>query len=89
LTCQRHIGKSDKPITDKIRIVLIEKDENIRSSLVLFLDENNRCCCVASFSNPEEAMQQIPLLQPDVVLSLSGQFFFFLGRIQKLFLMIV
>ncbi len=51
-----------------ITVCIVEDRENIREALKILVGEQNDCTCIADFANGEEAVKQIPELQPDVVL---------------------
>jgi DNA-binding NarL/FixJ family response regulator len=52
----------------RIRVALVEDDPDVRSGLQLLIDSSNCCVCVAALGSAESALDQIPTLQPDVVL---------------------
>jgi two-component system, NarL family, response regulator LiaR len=51
-----------------ITICIVEDRKDIRESLKILVSEPADCACIADFSNGEDALKQIPELQPDVVL---------------------
>ena len=51
-----------------ITVCIVEDRKDIRESLKILIDESKDSACIAEFSNGEEAVKQIPELQPDVVL---------------------
>lgn len=54
----------DKPIN----VAVVEDDEPIRQSLTLILDDSPGYRCTDSFSNAEDAIQELPSNPPNVVL---------------------
>ena len=51
-----------------ITVCIVEDRKDIRESLKILINESKDSACIAEFSNGEEAVKQIPELQPDVVL---------------------
>lgn len=62
----------DEPIRKfsnlNIRIVVVEQVDSIRDELVHFLNDQHQSKCTVSFRSAEEALDQLPLLRPDVVI---------------------
>jgi DNA-binding NarL/FixJ family response regulator len=54
--------------TPAIRIALVEDDPQVRAGLAAWVSNSSNCVCVAALASGEEALAQLPLLQPDVVL---------------------
>ena len=52
----------------KSRIVLVENHPVMRDTCRLLIDSNNHVEVCAAFATAEEALQQMPLLKPDLVL---------------------
>ncbi len=51
-----------------ITVCIVEDRKDIRESLKILINEPDDCACIADFSTGEDALKQIPELQPDVVL---------------------
>ncbi len=51
-----------------IAISIVEDDPKVRSILARLVDGKSGICCVSQHGNAEEALEEIPKLQPDVVL---------------------
>ena len=51
-----------------IKVVIVEDEERIRSNLALLLEETPGIICVGTCSSGEAALQELPTLQPHVVL---------------------
>lgn len=54
--------------TDPLKIVIVEDDTIVREGLRMLIQGSPGFSCLASFSNGEDAVKEIPVLQPDVVL---------------------
>ena len=51
-----------------IRVSIVEDDDKIRESLVVLIDGSTGFRCIGAYSNGEDALQDVPRKQPDVVL---------------------
>lgn len=51
-----------------IRIAVVEDDKTVREGLQMLLNGSPGYACIASFASGEEALKEIPVIQPDVVL---------------------
>lgn len=51
-----------------ITVCIVEDNKNIRESLKIIVNDAGECSCIAVFENAEDALKDIPELQPDVVL---------------------
>src|SRR5436190_10793560 len=51
-----------------IKVSIVEDDRRLRESLAVLIDGTRELRCVSTHRNAEEALQQIPLKKPDVVL---------------------
>jgi two-component system, NarL family, response regulator LiaR len=51
-----------------ITVCIVEDRKDIRESLKILVNEPGDCACVGEFANGEDALKEIPELQPDVVL---------------------
>lgn len=51
-----------------IRVVIIEDIKEIREGLQMLIDGSDGFICTQTFSNGEEALENLPLLSPDVAL---------------------
>ena len=51
-----------------IRVVIIEDIKEIREGLQMLIDGSDGFICTLTFSNGEEALENLPLLSPDVAL---------------------
>lgn len=51
-----------------ITVCIVEDNKNIRESLKIIIDDAGECSCISVFENAEDALKDIPELQPDVVL---------------------
>jgi two-component system, NarL family, response regulator LiaR len=51
-----------------ITVCIVEDRKDIRDSLKILVNEPQDCACVGDFANGEDAVKEIPELQPDVVL---------------------
>lgn len=51
-----------------ISIAIVEDDCGVRTSLAGILQRTADCRCVGEFGSAEEALQQLPVLRPDVIL---------------------
>lgn len=52
----------------KIRVAIVEDDNQLRTSLAGFVNGAPDLCCVASCDDAEHAIQELPPAKPDVVL---------------------
>jgi DNA-binding NarL/FixJ family response regulator len=50
------------------RIAIVEDKNVIRAGFERLVGELDGCICVGAFANAEEALRQLPLLQPDIVI---------------------
>ena len=60
----------------KLRIVLVQEHEVLRDGLQILLDRHPDLSVIATFDNTDEALEVIPRLQPDLILTdweLAGQ----------------
>ena len=55
-------------LTDKIRVIIVEDDKEMREGLELIVRTNPALECIASCSSGEEALESIPSYIPDIVL---------------------
>jgi len=53
---------------EKIRVVIVEDDKEMREGLELIVQSNPALKCIATFSSGEEALECIPANIPDIVL---------------------
>ena len=53
---------------NKIRVCIVEDVSDIREALGQIIELSDTCSLVGSYSNGEEALQQIPVIKPQVVL---------------------
>ena len=53
---------------DKIRVIIVEDDKEMREGLELIVSSNPLLECTATCSSGEEAMEKIPAIIPDIVL---------------------
>lgn len=51
-----------------INVSIVEDDDGIREDLAVLINGASDLCCVSSHASAEEALEQIPLKHPDVVL---------------------
>jgi DNA-binding NarL/FixJ family response regulator len=51
-----------------IRVALVEDDSQVRAGLESLIRNSASCRCIAALGSGEEALAQLPALQPDVVL---------------------
>jgi two-component system, NarL family, response regulator LiaR len=51
-----------------ITVCIVEDRKDIRQSLKILVNEPADCACIGDFTNAEDALKEIPELQPDVVL---------------------
>jgi two-component system, NarL family, response regulator LiaR len=51
-----------------ITVCIVEDRKDIRESLKILVNEAGDCACIGDFTNGEDAVKEIPELQPDVVL---------------------
>ena len=51
-----------------IRVAIVEDDARLRQSLEILLASSSNCICIGACSSAEDAIKQIPIWQPDVVL---------------------
>jgi DNA-binding NarL/FixJ family response regulator len=51
-----------------IRVALVEDDEKIRTNLIALIEQSERFRCVGAYPNAEEALKDIPVKAPNVVL---------------------
>jgi two-component system, NarL family, response regulator LiaR len=51
-----------------ITVCIVEDRKDIRESLKILVNEPADCACIGDFANAEDALKEIPELQPDVVL---------------------
>lgn len=51
-----------------VKIVIVEDDQTVREGLKMLISGSAGFICVGAFSNGEEALHEIPLLRPDVIL---------------------
>ena len=51
-----------------INVSIVEDDNRIRESLAILIDGSGNIRCISSHATAEEALKQIPLKKPDVVL---------------------
>jgi two-component system, NarL family, response regulator LiaR len=51
-----------------ITVCIVEDRKDIRESLKILVNEPADCSCIGDFANGEDALKEIPELQPDVVL---------------------
>lgn len=51
-----------------VRIVIVEDDDVIRGSFVSLLNDNERFICIADYDNCEEAIKQLAMDEPDIIL---------------------
>ena len=51
-----------------IKVSIVEDNDKIRESLAILIDGGSGFSCVSSHASAEEALQEIPLEKPDVVL---------------------
>lgn len=54
--------------TNPITVCIVEDNSDIRESLVSLLNQSAGCTCSGSFETAEQALENIPRLQPDIVL---------------------
>ncbi len=54
--------------TDTIRIVVVDDDQAVREGLKMLINGTPGFTCIDALGSGEEALEAIPLLQPDVVL---------------------
>jgi DNA-binding NarL/FixJ family response regulator len=55
-------------MAELIRVSIVEDDPQMRTSIQSVLKTDKAFVCVSAFSNPAEALQQLPADRPDVVL---------------------
>jgi DNA-binding NarL/FixJ family response regulator len=70
------IGSGSVDFKPKLRIILMQEHEVLRDGLEILLGKHSEFSIIASFDNIPEALDSIPRLQPDVVLTdweLGGQ----------------
>jgi DNA-binding NarL/FixJ family response regulator len=70
------IGSGSVDFRPKLRIILMQEHEVLRDGLEILLGKHSEFSIIASFDNIPEALDSIPRLQPDVVLTdweLGGQ----------------
>jgi DNA-binding NarL/FixJ family response regulator len=53
---------------EPIRIALVEDDKTVREGLQMLLNGSPGYSCIAAFGSGEEALKEIPVILPDVVL---------------------
>jgi DNA-binding NarL/FixJ family response regulator len=53
---------------EPIKVAVVEDQREMREMLAMLVNGHPDYTCIAQFENSEKAMEQIPLLQPDVVL---------------------
>jgi two-component system, NarL family, response regulator LiaR len=51
-----------------ITVCIVEDRKDIRESLKILVNDATECACIGVFENGEDALKEIPELQPDVVL---------------------
>ncbi len=51
-----------------ITVCIVEDRKDIRESLKILVNDAAECACIGAFVNGEDALKEIPELQPDVVL---------------------
>jgi two-component system, NarL family, response regulator LiaR len=51
-----------------ITVCIVEDRKDIRESLKILVNDAAECACIGAFENGEDAVKEIPELQPDVVL---------------------
>jgi DNA-binding NarL/FixJ family response regulator len=51
-----------------IRVALVEDDEKIRTNLIALIEQSEGFRCVGAYPNAEDALKDIPVKAPDVVL---------------------
>jgi two-component system, NarL family, response regulator LiaR len=51
-----------------ITVCIVEDRKDIRESLKILVNDSPECACIGAFENGEDALKEIPELQPDVVL---------------------
>ena len=51
-----------------VRIVVVEDDDMIRESFVSLLNDNERFICIADYDNCEDAIMQLGIDDPDIIL---------------------
>ena len=51
-----------------VRIVIVEDDDVIRESFVSLLNDNERFICIADYDNCEDAIMQLGIDDPDIIL---------------------
>jgi two-component system, NarL family, response regulator LiaR len=51
-----------------ITVCIVEDRKDIRESLKILVNDAAECACIGAFENGEDALKEIPELQPDVVL---------------------
>lgn len=58
----------ENSLDKSIRIAVVEDDKTVREGLQMLLNGSPGYACIASFASGEEALKEIPVLLPDVVL---------------------
>lgn len=56
------------PVTNSVRVALVEDDSEVREGLKLLLSASTCCRCVGAYGSGEDALLALPTLRPDVVL---------------------
>lgn len=51
-----------------IRVAIVEDDERLRCTLARIIERDNSCQCVGAYRSSEEALAELPKVQPQVVL---------------------
>jgi DNA-binding NarL/FixJ family response regulator len=59
---------SENPQQTPIRIAIVEDDKTVREGLQMLLNGSPGFACVAAYGNGEDAVAQLPEIEPDVVL---------------------
>lgn len=57
-----------RKLDNEVSIAIVEDDKTVREGLRMLLSGSSGYLCVATFSNGEDAIKEIPGLKPDVVL---------------------
>jgi len=55
-------------LMNEISVCIVDDNSELRNALKEILEMSENCLCIGTMGTPEEAIGQIPLLKPDVVL---------------------
>jgi DNA-binding NarL/FixJ family response regulator len=62
------VGRGLSPAHRTIRVAVVEDDRQLRETLASFIGQADGFSCAGSYSNGEEALEEIPRVKADVVL---------------------